>query len=239
MRKMFVLGVVCVSLSGCGFLFDPNTILCGGVDPPSDVDAIPSDLRYVIDNRGVFEVAGHPLDGVVAGTVIDDLEESLAGCWGWVDTEMMSDTTTGRFGSRFVEREVVMAGVCKVDLEQGLLQMQEFAGLDGGLGMWDDLPAVFIYDRRITGMTDRELSLETLYNDGALVENDGTLRGDCLTAVAATITTAVPIVLSVDGDAMVTFEDFEVSDSRTRLWTRFDCVEPEIALLPQSEPDDG
>ena len=75
--------------------------------------------------------------------------------------------------------------------------------------------------------------VEGRFSDAALVEPNGSLRGDCLTAVAATLTTAVPMTVTIDGDALSTREDFQTP--RTRRWRRFVCVEPEIELLPSSQ----
>jgi len=228
-----LLSVAGILLAGCAVPPDLNIgapatiLLCGGIDPPTELTELPRDLKYVIDNREVFEVTDHPLDDVTVGTVIDSIGESLNGCWGYIGAEKVS---------ALYETEIAVAAVYKIDLDRGLVQMQEFCGLDGSLGAWDDLPAVFVRDRRITAISDNELVLDALYSDAALLEEDGTLRGDCLTAVAATMSVALPVLVTVDGDTMATFEDF--NRPLRRRWTRFECVEEEIELLPGSEPGD-
>jgi hypothetical protein len=210
-----------ITLTGCGTV--ATLLLCGGIELPTDLTEVPADLQYVIDNREMFEVTDHPLEGVTPGTVIDDLEASIDGCWGYVGTE------------REMQGDVTLAVVYKIDLDRGLMQMQEFLGLDGSVSMLDNLPAVVVRDREITAVSETEVALEALFSDGALMEEDGTLRGDCVIGMGVTLSLAVPILVTADDDTMLTFEDF--TSPLKRYWVRFDCVEDEIELSPHSEPD--
>ena len=226
MIRLISLVILCGSLAGCGVLVDLNKLLCLGGDLPTTLTEIPPDLRYVVEHRDDFDTGEHPLADTVAGTVMDDIGESLDGCWGYIGVETLSPLEPD---------ELVAAAVYRIDLASGLVQLQEYTGLDGSLSMWDDLPAVFVRDRQIIARSDSILEVEPLFSDGALIESDGTLRGDCLTAVAATISTAAPIELTIAGDAMVTMEDYP-SGAVARQWFRFDCQTEDIELLPDSEP---
>ena len=221
-RTCWFLGVAGIVVAGCALppeldMGGPATLLlCGGVDPATELTELPGDLQHVINRREIFAVTDHPLKDVTSGTAIDDIRESLNGCWGYIGTEKMS---------ALYQSEVTVAAVYKVDLDRGLVEMQEFCGLDGSLGAWDDLPAVFVYGFKITAVSDSQLALDTRYSRAALLEENGTLRGDCLTAVAATLSVAKPVLVTVDGDAMATFQDF--STPLERYWIRFECVEDE------------
>jgi hypothetical protein len=203
-----------------------TNLLCFGSDLDTDLTRIPDDLQYVLDNEEDFNVANHSLKGTTPGTVIDDVAGSVDGCWGFIGDEPESGHAS---------RQMSVAVVYRVDLERGLLQMQELDAYDDGLALWDGLPALFITDHTITELSADTLTLERIYGDGALVQDNGTLRSDCLTAVAATISTVAPIRLTIDGDSMVTLEDFSVE--RLRYWKRFPCVAEEMELIQASESE--
>ena len=52
------------------------------------LQAIPTELQFVLDNRELFGVDEHPLRGIVLGTVIAP-PASLDGCWARIETERL------------------------------------------------------------------------------------------------------------------------------------------------------
>jgi hypothetical protein len=211
-------------LAGCeAAIIGASSFLCLGMDLGTDIVAVPSDLRHVMDNREQFATTDHPLNGVDAGEVIDNVEASLDGCWGYFGTEPLSAADP---------QPVDVVAVYRFDTQRGLMQTQEVAGLERRVRLWDNQPAIFVWDREMTEIGANELQVDQIYYDGALLEDDGTIRSYCLTTVAAGISWPVPVKLTISGDAMVTFENYEGSEKQlTRRWRRFPCVTDEIELL--------
>ena len=119
-RTFWFLGVAGVVVAGCALAPDreiggPATfLLCGGVDPATELTELPGDLQHVINRREVFAVNDHPLKDVTIGTAIEDIRESLNGCWGYIGTEKVS---------ALYHSEVSVAAVYKIDLDRRRMLM--------------------------------------------------------------------------------------------------------------------
>jgi hypothetical protein len=245
----------CLFLAGCGAYLesmftdtltdalgdDPTKFLCLGVDPPTALSEVPAEVLYVIDHRDEFDSTDHPLNDVPPGTVIDDLAEAADGCWANIRVESMENPSLDLSPMDELPADVervdfTIVSVLKIDLDDDLLQMQEFQGVDGSVALFDDLPMLLMKNREIVEVTENTLELDWLYSDGALAFDDGTVRGDCWPSALASEQTLFYVKTTIEGDAMTTTTPSRYDEPLNLRWTRFPCATEEIELFTRPDP---